>query len=434
MNILDQIRIEETLGLLQEWEVNVFDGTTKSTLDWTVSVIRHISSNTHDKTIDSFIDTCNAAVTFHYEVFYLDKNTVFITQLVYDILKAVAFAFDLLPQNLINYTIQKKPVPLLISLAKEIRELRRKKNIGLRTRLQGEILREMEVDLITGLENQKQQCFENLCCLYFSKTQTQIAINYLRTNCLNLFIKNFTETEQVKKEWFLKMSEFILHKYMDCEDIRHQDLLRELGSYLKVSRKSSRKRMKSYADTLFTSGSIQNVFDDYELTIFFDNDLTLDRLKRNFDILMNERMLKRHLVSEFIFDRMKVCSHHTNCKFNCKFEICRYKTILELLGSHLPHYDIGRIEEKVGEEFHTDFLFVTNEDDSMLSLVLCCSDQFPLSSIYHFKVDRHQYMDALFLLFRYFESDYECKRKNIIKHMDRFGRYFGIVHTRVFRK
>lgn len=434
MKILDQIRIEETLDLLQEWKVDVIDGTTKSTLDWAVSVIRNVSANKHDRSINSFIEKCDVAVAYEYEVFYLDKNAVFSTQLVYEVLKAAAFAFELTPKKLSSYTIRKKTVPLLISLGRDIMELRKKKKINLREKLQKEIIEGLDVDLLTGLEKQKQSFFENLCSLYFSKVQSQYMLNYLKTNCLNLFIDDFFESEQIEKEWFIRMSEFILNKYMECREILHQNILKELKGYLKVSRKSSGKQALPYADTLFTDQSIRDVLDEDELMLFFDNNVSLDRLKRDFDRLVKNRMLKRHVVSEFIFDQMKICSHHTNCKFNCKFDVCRYMTLLELLGSHLTQYDILRIEEKVGEEVKTDFVFVINEEDDTLSLVLCCSEPYPPSSIYCFKVNKKKYMDSLFVLYRYFESDYECKRKNIIKHMDSFGKYFGILFTRIYRK
>ena len=434
MKILDQIRIEETLELLKEWKVDVIDGTTKLTLDRVVSVMKHISSGKHSKATDSFIEKCDAALAFGYDVFYLDKNEVFSTRLVYEMLKAGAFAFDLLPKKLAGYGIHKKSVPLLVSLGTDVRELRKMKNIPLREKLQKEILEGLDVDLLAGLEKEKQLLFEGLCSLYFSKIQSLVTLNYLRFNCLNSFINEFLECKQIEKEWFLRMSEFILNKYMECRELSHQDLLKELRGYLRTSRKSSKKQVQSYAEMLFTDRSILDVLDEEELELFFDNDHTLTKQKKEFDKLMKSRMLKRHFVSELIFDQMKICSNHTNCKFNCKFEVCKYRSLLELLGSHLPQYDILKLEEKVGEDFQTDFVFVTDEDEKTLSLVLCCSEPYPQSSIYCFRVDKKQYMDALFVLFRYFESDYACKRKNLIKHMDHFGSHFGILQTRYFRK
>lgn len=434
MKILDQIRIEETFELLKEWKVDVIDGTTKSTLDRVVSVVKHISSGKHGKATDSFIEKCDSALAFGYDVFYLDKNEVFSTRMVYQMLKAGAFAFDLSPKKLSGYSIQKKTVPLLVSLGTDIRELRKSKNIPLKEKLQKEILEGLDVDLVAGLEKDRQLLFEDLCSLYFSKTQSLVALNFLKSNCLDSFINEFSEYRQVDKEWFLRMSGFILNKYMEYRKIPHQDLLKEISAYLRTSRKSSKKQVQSYAETLFADRFILDVLDEDELDLFFDNDLTLTKPKKEFDKLMKSRMLKRHFVSEFIFDQMKICSEHTNCKFNCKFEVCKYRSLLELLGSHLPQYDILRLEEKVGEDFQTDFVFVTDEDEKTLSLVLCCSEPYPQSSIYCFQVDKKKYMDTLFVLFRYFESDYACKRKNLIKHMDHFGNHFGILQTRYFRK
>lgn len=434
MDILEQIKIEETLALLDEWNVDVDDEMTQPVFLMVVSVVRQVRANKHTKATDFFIEKCNAAFEFEYDMYYMDEDTILSLNMVYNLLKATFFAFDLTLKDLSAYKIQRKKVPLFVSLGNEVMELRRQKNYALKDKLKNDILEELDVDVLVGLEKQKQMFYEFLCGVYFSEIQTHFFLNYLKANCLDKFLDDVKYFGDIKKGWFLQLSDIIIDKYMYIGNLAHKDLLKELTNQLHATRKAVVKKVETYADTLFKNGSIQDCFDSYELNLFFGNDLSLDKTKRQFDGLMKSRMLKRHAVSEYIFDQMKACSNHTNCKFNCKYDVCRYKTLLELLASHLPQYNVIRIDEKVGEDIQTDFLFVIDEKEEILMLVLCSSLPYPPSSIYLFEVQKKHYTDALFILQRYFESDYECKRKNLMTALQRFGRNFGIVFTKVYRK
>lgn len=434
MDILDQIRIKETLGLLEEWNIDIDNEMAQSVYQWVLSVVKQVCDKKHTKSTDFFIEKCDSAVSFQYDVYYMDEDSLIPTELVFNLLKAAFFAYDLTLKDLSAYKIRRKKIPLFVTLGTQVMELRKEKQIPLREKLKKDILEELDVDLLVGLEKQRLMFYEFLCNVYFSETQSVYILNYLKNNCLNNLIKNVKDFGDIQKEWFLKMSDIIINTYLGCENIAHQDLLKEIKRHLSSSRKPSAKESKTYADTLLGNYVIQEFFDDYELALFFGNDFTLDKAKKRFEASLKDRMLKRHAVSEYIFDQMKVCSNHTNCKFNCKYDVCRYKTLLELLGSHLPQYNVTKIEEKVGEDVQTDFLFVIEEKDENLVLVLCSSVPFPPSSIYMFEVRKKNYLDAIFMLQCYFESEYECKRKELINEFQRFGRCFGIIFTRVYRK
>lgn len=434
MDIWQQIIKNETFQLLRSWDPQFMDKSADFVYELVFSSVNLISNNRHSAEIDSFIDKCDLSIKYNYASFYIDKDKQVNTHLVYNVFLAAFSAFEIPVKTIRKYKVNGVNVGFFSELVKQLGEVGNARKIPLREKLKKQILENMPADTLCDLDMQKLSNFEKLCQIYFSENQSLSFYNKLEEIGLKKLLLNFQLGNYIHEKWFVEMSDIIINKYIDSVDIFHKSLLKKIKRGLCSSAKESGSVIESYVHSLMGEKELDSIFDANEVTLFFEDDLTLDKVKKRTDEMLKDRFLKRHQVSEYVFNQMNDCSGNKNCKFSCPYEDCKYKTLLALLGSHLPHYDVVMINEKVGSETQADFLFTIAESDEELQLVLCCSQVYPPSSIYVFDIKKDRYRDVLFLLVRYFESTYALKRKNLIANFMRFGRYFGILLSKVYRK
>lgn len=434
MDIWRQIIKNETFQLLRNWNPQFINESADFVYELVFSSVNLISNNRHSAEMDSFIDKCDLSIKYNYDSFYIDKDKLVNTQLVYNVFLAAFSAFEIPVKNIRKYKVNGVNVGFFSELVKQLGDVENTRKIPLREKLKKQILENMSADTLCDLDLQRLSNFEKLCQIYFFESQSLFLYNKLEEIGLKKLLLNFQLDNYIHEKWFVEMSDIIISKYIDSVDIFHKSLLKKIKLCLSSSAKASGSVVESYVHSLMGEKELDSIFDVNEITLFFEDDQTLDKVKRRTDEMLKNRFLKRHQVSEFVFNQMNDCSGNKNCKFSCPYEDCKYKTLLALLGSHLPHYDVVVINEKVGSETQADFLFTITESDDELQLVLCCSQVYPPSSIYVFDIKKEQYRDVLFLLVRYFESTYALKRKNLIANFMRFGRHFGILLSKVYRK
>lgn len=434
MDIWQQIIKNETFQLLRNWNPQFMNESADFVYELVFSSVNLINNNRHSVEIDSFIDKCDLSIKYNYDSFYIDKDKLVNTQLVYNVFLSAFSAFEIPLKTIRKYKVNGVNVVFFSELVKRLGDVGNARKIPLREKLKKQILESMSADTLCDLDMQRLSDFEKLCQIYFFESQSLFLYNKLEEIGLKKLLLNFQLGNNIHEKWFVEMSDIIISKYIDSVEIFHKSLLKKIKHYLCSSSKASGSVVESYVHSLMGEKELDSIFDVNEITIFFEDDMSLDKIKRRTDDLLKNRFLKRHQASEFVFNQMNDCSGNKNCKFSCPYEDCKYKTLLALLGSHLPHYDVVVINEKVGSETQADFLFTIAESDDELQLVLCCSQVYPPSSIYVFDIKKERYRDVLFLLVRYFESTYALKRKNLIANFMRFGRHFGILLSKVYRK
>lgn len=432
INLLQGLVEEEVREILKSKGYSLSQETDADTLDSVFAAAYAIHRNVHTRATDYLIEQCDSAFRYKLPSFLTSKNQPFPTNDAIQLFMASFSSLGTPRASIQEFQTKQGRISFLSRIGKELKSWQSDLPVTERKSLCRKLAKDSTISAI--IERGESDLFELLTrVLYHPSFCLKIFLSY-QENSLETLLTNHLRIPTEKLQDAYLMSRIITQAYVKKRNIPHRTFLLQLLPYFEIRAGILLPAPSDYATHLFGKKSISDYFTDKEIQSLFDGDSTLDTCRKHFDTMLKQQLMKRQEVSEHIFNGMKECAHGKDCKFHCPYSECRYHTLLQLLGSHIPTYGVMRIAENMDFEHHDTLVFITRETEEELQLVLCNTRTDRRSSIYLLDVRKHQLTDALFLLTRYLESSQQQKRKLLAKNMHRFGRPFGILLCRIFRK
>lgn len=432
INLLQQLVEEEVLKILECKGHSPFQKTSEDTFGNVLSAAYAIHRNAHTTKTDFLIERCDSAVYHKQTSFLTDKGKSISTNHALEIFKTAFTSLGTPRHMLQHFQTNKGRIGFLSMIDKDLRSWQKGLPATERENLKRQLAKDENISAI--IERGHTNTFELLTRMLFHPTTCQdIFLNAKQNSLESLFINNL-QIPTYKLQDVFQMSSIITRTFTKKRSIPHRSFLIQLLPILEKKTDLLLPAPSDYAAQLFGKSPLTFFFTPKEIETFFDGDYTLNICRKRFDATLKKQLMKRQEVSEHIFDRMKECARGKDCKFHCPYQECRYHTLLQLLGSHIATYGVMRIAENMDFDNHDALLFITREREEELQLVLSNTRTDRRTSIYLFDIRKQQLADALFLISCYFESYYPQKRKLLVDNMRRFGRPFGILLCRVYRK
>lgn len=406
--------------------------TGEGTSDNVLAAAYAIHINARTRATNLLIERCDSAVRHKMASFLTDDGKSVSTDYALELFKAAFTCLGTPKATLQHFQTPQGTIGFLSKIVRELKTWQKGLSATERETLKSQLAK--DEDIVTIMKRNQAEIFELLTRAIYHPDICQDMFSDARENRLDTLFIHRLQIPTDKLQDAIQLSAIITRAYTKKRNIPHRTLLLQLLPLIEKKTDIFVPAPSNYAGHLLGRRPLSDFFTPEEIGTFFDGDNTLNRCRKHFDTTLKRQLMKRPEVSEHIFNRMKECAQGKDCKFHCPYPECRYHTLLQLLGSHIATYGVMRIAENMDFENHDALVFITHETEEELQLVLCNTRTDRRTSIYLFDIRKQQLTDALFLITRYFESFYPQKRKLLVENMRRFGRPFGILLCRVYRK